>query len=87
MRSGRFEADAEADQFEKGAVELDDVVLRAPGVPVAPADLESEPAIEIGLGVEIAGGDDEMIERAGHVEANRASASPCHGRGGPSRRL
>ena len=48
LRSGRGAAKpvAEADQFEKRAVELDDMILGAPGMAVARADLEAEPAVE-----------------------------------------
>ena len=56
---------AQCDQFQKGAVELDDVVFRAPGMTIARPDLEAEPAKQVGLGVEIVGGNDDMIEGAG----------------------
>ena len=65
MRRGEFVA--EADQFEERAVELDDVVLGAPGVPVARADLEAEPAVKRRLLGKIAGGDDEMVDGARHA--------------------
>jgi hypothetical protein len=53
------------DQLEEGAVELDDAVFGAPGVAIAPADLKPEPLVEEAGRVEIANGEDEMVETAG----------------------
>ena len=58
----------QADQFEKSAVELNDVIFRAPGMAIARADLEAEATIDFGLGGQIARGDDEMIYGARHKE-------------------
>ena len=65
-RRRRLEAPAQPDQFEERAVELDDVVLGAPGMAIACAHLKAEAAIELGLRREIASGDDEMVDGAGH---------------------
>ena len=67
----RGEPLAQPDQLEKGAVELNDMVLRAPGMAVARPDLKAETAIELGLRPQIARGDDEMIDGARHVPASR----------------
>ena len=64
---GPHEAFAAPDQFEKGAVELHDMVFGAPGVAIARADLEAEASVALGGGVEVAEGDDEVVERAGHA--------------------
>ena len=69
MRRGEFVA--EADQFEERAVELDDVVLGAPGMAVAGADLEAEAAVERLLFGEVIGGDDEMVDGARHEDSSR----------------
>jgi hypothetical protein len=62
----RAEAIAEPDQFEKRTVELNDMVLSAPGMAIARPDLEAEAAVKLGLRVEIMRGDDEMIDGARH---------------------
>ena len=63
----RREALAEPDQFEKGAVELDDMVLGAPGMAVAVRHLEAEAPIAFGGGFKVVEGEDEMVEGAGHA--------------------
>ena len=67
----RDESLAQADQFEERAVELDDVVLGAPGMPVAGADLEAEAAVKRRLLGKIMGGDDEMVDGARHEDSSR----------------
>ena len=54
------------DQFEKMVGELDDVVLGTPGVMVAGAQIEAEPAVKIRLCSEITGRMDDMIDGARH---------------------
>ena len=46
--------------------ELDDPVLGAPGMAIARADLETQTLIEASGFVEVADGNDEMIDPAGH---------------------
>ena len=50
----------------KNPGKLDEVVLRAPRMPVAGADGEAEPPIESGGRVEIAHGMNDMVETARH---------------------
>jgi len=64
---------AEPDQFEERAVELHDVIFRAPGMAIARADLKAEPPIALGRRVEVAGGDDEVIQGAGHGASRYSS--------------
>ena len=66
---GRDEFVAQADQLEKRAVELDDVVLGAPRMAVQRADLKAEPAIELGLLGQGVSGDDQMVDGARHGRA------------------
>jgi hypothetical protein len=59
---GRF---GQGDELEESAVELDEAVLRAPGVHVARSDLEAHAPVERGLSFKIAGGQNEMVDAAG----------------------
>ena len=43
--------------------------MRAPGMAVARADREAEPPVQIGAGIEIAHGMDDVIETAAMVSA------------------
>src|SRR6266853_1472966 len=54
------------EQFDEKARHLDHVVMRPPGVPIAGADGEAEPAIKLGPRLEIAHGVDNVIKAAGH---------------------
>ena len=63
--SRRREPLAQADQFEESPVELDDMIFGAPGMAIARADLKAEPSKQLRLGVEVAGGNDDVIEGAG----------------------
>src|SRR5713226_8936274 len=53
-------------ELDEEARQLDDMIVGAPGMPVARADGEAEPAIERGRGVEVAHGMDDMVEAAPH---------------------
>ncbi len=66
VHRGRPEVFSEANEFEKGAVKLHDMIFSAPGMAIAWPDVEAEPPIAFGGGGEIAVGDDQMIEGAGH---------------------
>ena len=57
---------AHRDQLDEGARELHEPVLRAPRMPIARSDLESQTPIEAPGSVEVANGNDEMIDPAGH---------------------
>ena len=57
---------AHRDQLDEGAGELDEPVLGAPRMPIARSDLEAETPIEASGFVEVADGNDEMIDPAGH---------------------
>ena len=48
-------------------LELDNPVLGAPRMSIAGADLETEPLVKIGSPIEIADGDDEVIDAAWHI--------------------
>ena len=54
-----------ADQFQKRAAKLDDMVLRAPGMLVAGTDVKTEATISGGLRTEVARRQHEVVERAG----------------------
>src|SRR5262249_52735113 len=53
-------------QFNENAWQLNDVIVRPPWVPVARAYGEAKSPIEIGGGIEVAHGVDDMIETASH---------------------
>ena len=57
---------AHRDQLDEGACELHEPVFGAPRMPIARSDLESQTPIEASGFVEIANGNDEMIDPAGH---------------------
>ena len=68
-------------QLQEESRELDDMVVRAPGMAVARADRKARAAIEIRCGVEIAHGMDDVVETAGHgddqsVEPFRVPGKP-----------
>ena len=52
--------------LDEEAWQLHDVIMRAPGVAVARADREAKPPVQIGAGIEIAHGMDDVIEAPGH---------------------
>ena len=54
------------EQLEEEPRKLDDVIMGAPGMPVARPDGKAEAAIEPGRRVEIADRMDDMVEAAGH---------------------
>jgi hypothetical protein len=56
----------ERQQLNEEAGQLDNVIVRAPWVPVARADRKAQAPIKIGCGVEIAHGVNNMIQSAGH---------------------
>ncbi len=71
----RRDLPSQRDQFEEAAVELHEAVLGAPGMDVARAHLEAEPAVEGGLRLEIARGQHEMVETAGGRRPHHASST------------
>jgi hypothetical protein len=62
----RLEARPTPDQLQKMVRKLNDVVLGAPRMMVARADIEAEPLIKRSLAAEIAGRVDDMVDGARH---------------------
>jgi len=54
------------EQFDKEAGKLDQLIVGAPRMPVARADGEAEPPVELGCRLEIAHRMDDVVEPAGH---------------------
>ncbi len=75
IRRGSHEAATQPEEFEKGAGELDDVVLGPPVVPIARANLEPEAAIERGERVEVASGDHQVIDTGARRHLRRGGTA------------
>ena len=66
-------------QLDEEARKLDEVIVRAPGMPVARADRKAEPPVEIGGRVEIAHRVDDVVEAARHRVAGHFTAENAVG--------